>query len=178
MPDAGEPARGPLRVEAALLGGLSAGATRDPSASGSVLAGLSYGRWGALLDLGLDGERTALVEAVRAAVALQWLSVSLRVHFEPISSLTLDLALGVRGWRIAARATGVDVATDQTQLAAGPVLSAGLSWRLFGPLFVHLRPFIALRTQSFSFNVEPLGRVLLLEAWSSGATLGALLRFE
>jgi hypothetical protein len=176
--DLAPPPGSALRFEVAVLGGLSAGPTRDVAATGEVLASFSSGRWGVLLEVGLDSERAARVEPVRASAELQWLSASLRVAFEPLSALTVDLALGARGWRIAARATGVDVATDKTQLSAGPALSAGLSYRLLGPLFVHFRPFVALRAQAFSFNVEPLGRILLLEPWSGGATLGALLRFD
>ena len=168
----------PVRFEAAVLGGISGGATDPITAAGSVLAGFSIGRWGVLVEAGLESERARRVAPVRVTASMQWLSVSFRVAFELFEALTLDLALGARGWRISATATGVDVATDDVALNGGPALSAGLSWRLVGPLFLHLRPSLALRLSPVSLNVEPLGRILLLQPWTYGATLGALFRFE
>ncbi len=172
------PASPSLRFEAAVLGGISAGATDPVTAAGSVLAGFSIGRWGVLLEAGLESERARRVAPVRVTATMQWLCVSFRVAFELLDSLTLDLALGARGWRIPATATGVDVATDDVALNGGPALCAGLSWRLVGPLFLHLRPSLALRLSPISLNVEPLGSILLLQPWTYGATLGALFRFE
>lgn len=168
----------PLRLELAVLGGVSGGPTPVATAAGSMLAGLSFGRWGVLLEAGLESERAAVLEAVRVSATLQWLSLSFRVAFDLFGSLTLDLALGARGWRIAARATGVTVARDRDEVTAGPALAAGLSWRVMGPLILHLRPSVALRVQPLSLNVDPVGRVLLLEPWSVGAMLGVLFRFE
>lgn len=180
--DAGSPplADGPsLRVEAAVLGGVSVGATSVTTAAGTVLAAFSSGRWGALLEGGLESERAHRQDPIRVTATMQWLGVSFRVTFQPLDALTLDVALGARGWRVSAGATGVDVATGpKNALTAGPALSAGASWRVFGPLHVHLRPSVALRVQQLSLNVEPVGRVLLLDRWTVGVTLGALLRFE
>ena len=168
----------PFRLEAAVLAGVSVGPTPVTTAAGSVLAGLSFGRWGVLIEAGVESERATRAPPVRVSAAMQWLSVSFRVAFEPIDSLTLDVALGARGWRVVSSATGVDVATDQNALTAGPALSAGLSWHIAGPLFLHFRPSVGLRAQPLSLSVAPLGEVLRLDPWSVGATLGALLRFE
>ncbi|MDP2272568.1 MAG: hypothetical protein Q8K32_17675 [Archangium sp.] len=167
-----------LRFEAAALGGISAGATDPITAAGSVLAGFSIGRWGVLLEAGLESERAARMPPVRVSATMQWLSISFRVAFELLDSLTLDLALGARGWRVPATAAGVDVATDRVAINGGPALSAGLSWRLIGPLFLHLRPSVAVRLSPIGLNVEPLGRILVLHPWTYSATLGALFRFE
>ncbi len=168
----------PARVEAAVLGGISGGADDSVTAAGSVLAGFSIGRWGVLLEAGLESERANRAPPVRVSASLQWLSVSFRVAFELLDSLTLDVALGARGWRIAATATGVDVSTDRIALNGGPAISAGLSWRVAGPLHLHLRPSFAMRLSPVSLNVEPLGSILVLQPWTYGATLGALVRFE
>ncbi len=179
-PDAGPSSTPPipLRFEAAVLGGVSSGATDPVTAAGSVLAGFSIGRWGVLLEAGLESERAKRAPPVRVTASMQWLSLSFRVAIELLDSLTLDFALGARGWRIAATATGVDVATDQVALNGGPALSAGLSWRVAGPFFLHLRPSVAVRLTPITLSVEPLGTLLVLHPWTWSATLGALFRFE
>ena len=177
--DAGStPTAGTWRLEAAVVGGINAGPSPGVTVAGSVLAGLSLGRWGVLLEGGLESARTARQDPVQVSASLQWISISVRAVFELLSSLTFDVALGARGWRLAARATGVTTAFDQNELTAGPALSAAISWHLAGPLFVHLRPSLAWRAQQFSLKVDPVGQVLLIGPWSVGAALGALLRFE
>lgn len=166
------------RLEAAGLGGFNAGPSPAITFAGSLLAGLSLRRWGVLLEGGLETARTARQDPIEVSASLQWVSVSVRAVFEPLSSVSVDVALGARGWRLAASATGVTTAFDQVELTAGPAVSAGLSWHLAGPLFVHFRPSAAWRVQQFSLKVEPAGQLLLIGPWSVGASLGALLRFE
>ena len=177
--DAGAPlAADAWRLEAAVVGGFNAGPSPAITFAGSLLAGLSLRRWGFLLEGGLETERTARQDPVQVSASLQWISVSVRAVFEPLSAVSVDVAFGARGWRLAASATGVTTAFDRVELTAGPALSAGLSWHLAGPLFVHLRPSVAWRVQQFSLKVEPAGQLLLIGPWSVGASLGALLRFE
>lgn len=168
----------PWRVEVAALGGLGAGPTSTVVASGALSGSFSLGRWGVLLDGGFEGGRQGQVGPVRAQCTTQWLSLAFRVTFEPIERLTLDAALGARGWRFAATATGVDSANDAVHLAGGPLASLGGSWHVVGPLHVHLRSDIAVRTQPVRFTVEPIGPVLVLNPWHVGARLGALVRFQ
>lgn len=166
-----------LSLEVSVLGGATLDGSAMATGAGALAVRGGLGRWGVLIDVGLDTARTGRpVAAVTASATSQWLSTSFSVAFVPHEQLTLDVALGLRGWRIAASAVGVDVRTDRVVLSWGGVLSAGLSWRLTGPLLLHVRPFAALRSEERRFSVEPLGTVLTLNPLIFGVLAGAAVR--
>ncbi len=175
------PPLGPLRdepaLELALLGGVGLGPTSAAAPLGGLHAGLWLGRWGLLLEGGLEGAREATQAPARVWAARQWLSLSARVAFRPLDAVTLDLAAGARGWRIAAGSSGVDGARETALFTAGGVVSAGASWRLAGPIALHARLFGALRGQAETFVIDDLGPVLTLQPFEAGLTLGLVARF-
>lgn len=168
----------PLRLEVGLLGGATVDTAAALTGAGSLVIRGAWARWGLLVEAGLESERSATLAPVTATASMQWLSLSASVGFEPASGLALDASLGVRGWRVVARARGADVALEPVELAWGASASLGLSYRLIGPLMLQARPFGSLRTQRLRFTVEPLGTVLELEPLTLGVLAGALLRFE
>jgi hypothetical protein len=163
-------------VDLGLLAGLGLGPTPAAAPVGGLLAAVAVGRWGAQLDAGLEGVRTGVLEPASAWSTRQWLSLSGRLEFGPAESLRLDLALGVRGWRIEAGVTGLDAPRRATLLAWGGVASAGAAWRVAGPLAVQARVFGALRAQTERFVVDGLGPVLELAPWEAGLGLGLVVR--
>lgn len=165
-------------LDVAVLGGGTLDAAAQATGVGSVTVRGAWKRWGLLLDAGLESTRTASRDVVIATADSQWLSVSFSVGFEPISRLTLDVALGLRGWRTAAWAAGVTTRDDKVALSWGGLVSAGLGWRLTGPVFLHARAFGSLRSTIVRFNVEPLGTVLELNPLNFGLLAGVQWRFE
>ena len=172
------PAETPFHVDVMLWGGGSLDGSPRGAGLGmlGVRAGLS--RWGLLLDGALETERTGARDGVRAAASSQSVSLSFSVGFEPSQAWWLDVALGVRGWRLQAAATGVDVATDRVWLSWGGVASAGAAYRLIGPLFLSARLFGALRSREYALQVDPLGTVFTLSPLIFGAVLGAQVHFR
>lgn len=138
----------------------------------------AVGRWGLLLDGGFESGRTRTLGVATATASSQWLSLSFSVGFKPAARFSLDLALGVRGWRFAASATGVLDAVPQTFFTIGGVLSAGFNLQLVGPLQLQLRPWVSLRGSRGAFTVTNLGTVISIEPLAFGALLGAMLRFD
>jgi hypothetical protein len=160
------------------LGGGAVDASALAVGAGVLTVRGALGRWGLALDVGLESARTNTVAPVTASAASQWLSASFSVAFRPLEPLLLDVALGLRGWRTSAFATGVDAREERIALSWGGVASAGVAWRLTGPLFLHARAVVSARSQVLHFNVEPLGPVLSLNPWTFGLFGGALVRFE
>ena len=162
--------------EVAALGGLAV--DTEPG----VVVGLGQlnlrgglGRWGLLLDLGFEANRIHRAPPVTTAASTQWLSLSFSVAFQPLDWLSLDVALGVRGWRLSAATSGLGAVGGEETFTAGGVLSAGLHVRLLGPLHFTLRPQLSLRARRVDFAVAP---ELPIEPVTFGALAGLRLRFE
>jgi hypothetical protein len=165
-------------LDVAALGGGSLGPTPTPSGVGQLNVALSLGRFGALLEGGLESVRsaTSTLAPTRVESSAQWLSLSGRVRFEPHVRLTLDLALGFRLWRIAAQSFNAVDARPIELLGLGGVLSAGLSFRVAGPVSVQLRGFTSVRSSRPRFLIDGLGPVLTLDPWEGGLLLGLEVR--
>jgi hypothetical protein len=170
--------RSPLRLDVAVLGGATIDASGLPAGTGSLLVRGAIGRWGLVVDAALESARSNTIAPVTVSASQQTLSASFSVAFEPASSLTLDVALGLRGWRVEGAATGADEAFAQSTLRWGGVLSAGLAWRLTGPLFLTARGSASVRDRVIHFNVPPLAPVLSLNPWNFGLQGGVLVRFD
>lgn len=176
--------RAPLSLEVIVLGGVA----YDPlhvlpgsqvtTGTGQLALRGAIGRWGLLLDGGFDSARSHTISTATATGSTQWLSLSLSVAFQPLERFSFDLALGVRGWRLAAVSTGVDVPTENSQFTGGGVFSVGLNLQIVGPLHLQLRPWTSLRAARVHFTVDPLGPILPIEPWTLGVLAGALLRFN
>ncbi|HEY1087308.1 MAG TPA: hypothetical protein VGE37_06415, partial [Archangium sp.] len=85
---------------------------------------------------------------------------------------------GLRGWRVEGAATGADEAFAQSTLRWGGVLSAGLAWRLTGPLFLAARGSASVRDKVIHLDVAPIGTILSLNPWNFGLQGGVLVRFD
>lgn len=172
----------PLTLDIIALGGIANDplSTPEPVTTGIGQLALrgAIGRWGLLIDGGFDSARTRTLNDVTATASSQWLSLSFSVAFQPLERVSLDLALGLRGWRFGATATGVDAPSFQRFLSLGVVLSAGFNYQLIGPLHVQLRPWLSLRGSRGAFLVENLGTLIPIEPLTFGALLGVMLRFD
>jgi hypothetical protein len=164
-----------FKLELAALGGTSVGPTSAATGAGQAVVGVSLGRWGLLIDAGLESARQGTVAPVTVEAATQWATLSARVSFTPLPPLSLDVALGLRGWRIVAQSEGAEGPVAATLFGLGPALSGGASWRLIGPLHLHGRASLSLRTPIERFNVEGVGTVLTLRPWAFEGLLGLLL---
>ncbi|MEW6432665.1 MAG: hypothetical protein AB1730_14270, partial [Myxococcota bacterium] len=168
----------PLSIDLALLGGAALDGSALGVGTGALLVRGAVGRWGLTLDVGLESARTASREGVTVLAAQQWLSFCLSVAFQPTESLRLDLALGLRAWRLAAIASGVDQPNEGVSFLWGGAVGAGLAWRLTGPFFLTARASATLRNAVLRLNVAPLDTILALNPWNVGLQGGLLVRFE
>jgi hypothetical protein len=144
-----------------------------------MLARAALGRWGLMVDLGFESARSASTEGVTVSASQFSLSAAFSVAFEPRESLRLDVALGARGWRTEATATGVDLRPDVDRVALtwGPLVSGGVAWQLTERLSITARASGSWRTVDLRLTVDPLGQVLALNPWIFGLHGGALLSF-
>ncbi|MGV3619894.1 MAG: hypothetical protein ACO1OB_03700 [Archangium sp.] len=172
----------PLSLDVIALGGIGNDSLSQPepvtTGIGQLALRGAIGRWGLLVDGGFDSARTRTIGDITATASSQWLSLSFSVAFQPLERFSLDLALGVRGWRFGGTATGVDNPSFQRFLSLGGVLSAGFNLKLVGPLHAQLRPWLSLRGNRGAFVVENVGTFIPIEPLTFGALLGALLRFD
>jgi hypothetical protein len=173
-----EPSASPWTLDVAALGGGSLGPTPTPSGVGQLNAALSLGHFGALLEGGLESARsaTSTLAPTRVESTAQWLSLSGRVRFEPHVRLRVDLAIGFRVWRITAQSFNAVDPRSIELLGLGGVLSAGLSFRVAGPVSLQLRGFTSVRSSRARFLIDGLGPVLTLDPWEGGLLLGLEVR--
>lgn len=176
LPTPPEPSAWPFTVDLAVLGGGSLGPTPTVSGVGQLHAGAALGRFGALLEGGLEIARSASLASARVQTSTQWLSLSGRVRFAPIDRLRLDLALGFRLWRIAAQSFDTLYPQSLELLGLGGVVSVGTSFQLIGPLSGHLRAFTSVRSRRDRFLIDGLGPVIELQPWEGGLLLGLEVR--
>lgn len=173
-----QPSASAWTFDVAALGGGSLGPTPSLSGVGQLNVGLSFGFLGALLEGGIESVRsaTSAVAPTRVESSAQWLSLSGRVRFELHARLRLDLALGFRLWRITAQSfNAVDPKSIELS-GLGGVLSAGLSFRVAGPVSLQLRGFTSVRSSRPRFMIDGLGPVLILDPWEGGLLLGLEVR--
>jgi hypothetical protein len=177
-PDAGEPPPSPRwTFGAGLFGGIASGATSQVLPTGAFTLDATRGRFGAALDVGLSRETTAERSPGAVASSWQWLSISARLAIPLLERLLLEVQLGVRGYRVTARASGFEVVSpEQVLLSVGAVGSVGVSFRVVGPLGVSLR-LVGNTRRPEAFLVEGLGSVLETGAFEGGALAGLVARF-
>jgi hypothetical protein len=171
----GEPPRWTLG--AGLLGGIASGATSEVLAAGLVAVDVTRGWFGASVDVGLSTAATNTVGRGAASSAWQWLSASARLAVPVRERLLLEAQLGVRGYRVTARATGFDeVDPERVQFSVGAVGSVGASFRVVGPFAVTLR-LTGNTRRAESFFVSNLGPVLETGPLEGSALAGVVARF-
>jgi hypothetical protein len=170
---AGSMPRGPT-LELAVLGGAALGPTASTAGVGQASAVLSFSRFGAMIDVGLESARAG---ALSVESTSQWASLSGVIQFEPASRLRLRAGLGLRGFRLTASApAGVLDARSDVVLSWGGLALGEVAFRVVGPLWAQLSVFGFARWRAEAFRVEGFGRVLELAPLGGGALVGLSIR--
>jgi hypothetical protein len=182
-PDAGgtlaerEPSSPRWTFGAGLFGGVASGATAQVLPTGLFTLDVTRGLFGAALDVGLSRETSAERSPGTVASSWQWLSVSARLAIPLLERLLVEVQLGVRGYRVTARASGFEVVSpEQVLLSVGAVGSVGVSFRVVGPVGVSLR-LVGNTRRAESFRVDGLGPVLETGPFEGSALAGLVARF-
>ncbi|MEW5737905.1 MAG: hypothetical protein AB1938_03210 [Myxococcota bacterium] len=144
---------------------------------GSLWVAAFRGRWGLVLEGGLESARVESLAPGRVWAAMQWLSLGPSVVFRPWAHWRIDVTLAVRGTRLEAGAEGYP-SNDRTVLFAfGGVASGGVSRQLVGPLWAQLRAFVSVRTPAEALTVANAGTVSL-GPWEAGGLVGLSVDWE
>lgn len=182
-PDAGgtlaerEPSSPRWTFGAGLFGGVASGATAQVLPTGLFTFDITRGLFGAALDVGLSRETSAERSPGTVASSWQWLSVSARLAIPLLERLLVEVQLGVRVYRVTARASGFEVVSpEQVLLSVGAVGSVGVSFRVVGPVGVSLR-LVGNTRRAESFRVDGLGPVLETGPFEGSALAGLVARF-
>lgn len=177
-PDAGVEASSAnrLALDLSLLGGGAIGPTSAVTGAGQLGASLSFSRFGAALDLGLESQRTGTVEPASVDTSAQWASLSGFLHGAPLERLRLRVGAGLRGWRFAASSAGVLDAQSTQVFSFGGAVWADGSFRVVGPLSLQAALVGAARWRPERFLVTNLGPVLELSPFSATALIGVSIR--
>lgn len=172
-----KPAETLFELDLAALGGGSLGPTPSVAGVGQLHLGLSLGRFGLLLEGGLQSARSSSeIDSMRIESSTQWLSLSTRVSLQPAPRLRFDFGLGFRLWRIAAQSFNTVNPRAVELFPAGAVASVGATVRLAGPLSLVARVFTSVRSNYPRFFIDGLGPVLALQPWEGGLLLGLEVR--
>jgi hypothetical protein len=165
-----------MTLDVGALGGGGYGPTSVIAPFGQLQVAFSIGYIGALLEGGFQAARSAEFESIHVDTSTQWLSLSPRLRFNPHERIQLDVAAGLRVWRITAESSNLTRSESTAFAGVGGVLSAGASFKVIGPMSVVLRGFGSVRGSRPRFLVDGIGEVLVLGAWEAGLMLGVEFR--
>jgi hypothetical protein len=169
-------ARRSWALTAAVLGGVSGGPTPTAVPTGQLAVELDITRFGAGVDLGLEGTRTVAGAHGSAFVSQSWLTLAGKFR-QPLNRwLAVTALLGVRGFYIRAGANGFTTTRTAELFGAGPALSLGAEATL-GPVTVMLRAVGALRFPSENLVIDGLGDVMTLKIGQACLIAGLGWRF-
>lgn len=163
----------PLEVRFAFAGGVRALVDAPVSPSGSALLDVGRSAWGASLEGAFDADVTLSAEGGTLTFNSQSVTLSARWRLA-WERLSLDLGVGVRGFRISATPAGFSRNTPATLFSLGPAVSATVWVRVAGPLQLLLRAATALRFPADQLNISN-GPAFRLGPWQVGAVAGLAL---
>jgi hypothetical protein len=166
----------PWRFRVALLGGAVGGPASQAVGAGALQADVGGKHLAVGIEGGLETSQTMQVPPGAIAVSLQWVGLYARGRYL-LGRFGLEGAIGLRGWRVAAAASGFTTVHAPTLFGAGPSLTAGATLHIVGPFAIVFRATGSLRLPEEHFQVDPAGTVMVLHIWELGALAGVEAEF-
>lgn len=133
-----------VELRAGLGGGLQVFAGAPASPTGAVTVEVGSHGWGASVEFALNSDVTVTQTQLSVNLESQVLTLAVRRRLA-WRRLALDLALGLRGTRLAVTPRGLEGTTTTALLSGGPVILTTGWLRLVGPVHAFLRLSAGLR---------------------------------